>query len=80
MFPRGDRESMMAAASGADQEMTVQLIHSEGKADLHVPDSPSIPWTNPEDTPLSQAYSKDFTRRINKIQIYIYWNDWVLVN
>lgn len=40
---KGDRESMMAAASGADQEMTVQLIHSEGKADLHVPDSPSIP-------------------------------------
>nr|XP_022320556.1 calcium channel flower homolog [Crassostrea virginica] len=37
---KGDRESMMVVASGADQEMKVQLIHSEEK---DTPDSPYIP-------------------------------------
>lgn len=41
---RGDRESMMVAASGADQEMKVQLIHNEEK---DTPDSPYIPWQHP---------------------------------
>ncbi|XP_048778625.2 calcium channel flower homolog [Ostrea edulis] len=40
---KGDRESMMATASGDDLEMKVQLINNEEKAELHVPDNNAIP-------------------------------------
>ena len=36
---RGDRAGMMAVARGDDVEMKAQLIDSEEKVDLHVPDS-----------------------------------------